>query len=119
MSSPLIKVRTINTTVSATPVPSTIIQTDIHNSSFAIGFTVKVSNATAASYSVQFTLDDIWDMADPNTEALWLNHPTASVTASTASGGFTTPISAYRLYVISNVSAGEITLTGIQAGTCN
>jgi len=71
------------------------------------------------TYSVQYTGDDVWDMADPNTSAVWLPHPfLTSMTVSATAGNFAFPPSAVRLVVdaMTTSTTPRVRLNIIQPG---
>lgn len=73
-----------------------------------------LNGATAATYTVQHTYDDVWSPSFDPSAATWF--PLAALTAQTADkeGYYTSPVTAIRLNVAS--SDGSVTLVILQSG---
>ena len=108
------KIRSV-TSVSASPVASDPVHTNVRISPFNIGFGVVATGAP--SYRVQYTFDNVYDMTDPATSATWFDHAEVSVTTGDTSGNFAFPVAAIQVYVSSaNATTDSVSATFIQAG---
>lgn len=102
--------KTLTSATSTAPIPL-----NIHADSFEVSLTAAVAAGSSLTYTVEYTVDDVFDNAFNPATATWF--PVTGMSAQTASttGNITFPVTAVRLRV-STFTSGSVTLTLIQSG---
>lgn len=78
------------------------------------GAAIKVDVSATATYTVQYTYDDVYAPAFNPGTASWVNHPTFTAATTSLDGNLAFPATAIRLNVSANT--GTVTMTFITAG---
>lgn len=100
------KTKVYNAAGAQAPIPL-----DYRSIDFQVGFDCIVSGGGVLTYSVQHTLDDIYN---PAVTPTWLNHATVNGLSATADGNYAFPIRAIRVNITAYTS-GTLTFNVIQA----
>lgn len=104
--------RPVRTTVSSITV-STPIPLDVNQAPFAVGLATILLSGTA-TWTVQYTFDDVWaDTFDAST-ATWFDHPSITAKSANTDSNLAFPCTAVRLKVTA-VGPGSVQLVVIQA----
>jgi hypothetical protein len=90
---------------------------NLHTTPTNIGYGVVCSGG--AMYSIEHTFDDVWDMVNPNTSAVWFPNPVVVATsASLSNGNYAFSPSAIRISVstMTTSTSPVVRFNLIQAG---
>ena len=98
---------TVESQAISAPIPM-----DHYQSSFSASLGVVLSGGAVLTYSVQHTLDDIFDST---VTPVWFDNTTLTAKTTSSDGNYLFPVRAVRLNVTAYTS-GSATLTVIQAG---
>ena len=104
--------RPIVVTVSSQAASNTI-PMDWNQNPFSVGFAVIVSGTL--TYSVQYTMDDVYAANYVSASANWFDHPVVASQSGSSIGNFAFPVRGVRLNV-SSWGSGTATLTVLQSG---
>lgn len=102
--------KTLSSATSTTPVPL-----DIHINPFQITLVAALAAGSSLTYTVEYTVDDVFDNAFNPATANWFSVTGMSAQTISSTGNIVTPVSAVRLRV-SAFTSGSVTLTIIQSG---
>lgn len=94
---------------------STTIPLDTYLDPFNVSLAVVLSAGASLTYTVQYTLDDVYSKTFDPATAAWFNHTSLASKTASSDGNFLSPVTATRLNV-TIWGSGTATLTVIQAG---
>src|SRR5215467_15578119 len=96
---------------------SLVFYPDLMLTPFNIGIGVTCNSTSAStSYNVEHTFDYTGSSTFISSNATWFLNSTLASASSNLTGNYAFPVSAIRLNVTAGSSAGQITMTAIQAG---
>jgi hypothetical protein len=102
--------KTLNSATSTAPIPL-----NIHADSFEVSLTVSLPAGSSLTYTVEYTVDDVFDNEFNPATATWFPVTGLSAQTISASGNLVFPVTAVRMRV-STFTSGSATLTLIQSG---
>ena len=101
------------TTLSVTGVGNSVVYpTDHYQTPFNVALGAVVTGT--ATYTIQYTFDDVYATGYTPAAGTWTNHPTMTAKTATADSNIAYPVTGIRLAV--TAGTGKVALTIIQAG---
>jgi hypothetical protein len=99
---------TVSSVTASNPIPL-----DINQAPFSVGLATNLVSGTA-TWTVQYTFDDVWASTFTPASAVWFNHPSMTDKVANTDSNLAYPCTAVRLNV-TIVGPGSVQLTVIQA----
>jgi len=102
-------------TTAGTGQTSPVILNNLNGSPFNVNIGVDLSAGATMTYTVEYTLDDVFSQTFSAASATWFSTTGLTALSADAAGGITVPVTAVRLNVTAWTS-GTVAFTVIQTG---